>query len=97
MFYLEEGHCGSAPYSTVLDLSLLGQVVSVLDGGRHTLHGEEGGKVGRVGGNYDEGEEPPDTTHNTSGYGSRRHFAACNRVVGVTTITGTGSLDCFSI
>ena len=33
----------------------------------HPLHGEEGGQVGRVGGDDDEGEEPPDPTHNTGG------------------------------
>lgn len=56
---LEEGRGGSAEQRAVLDLGLLRQVLSALDGGSHAFHGEEGGEVGGVGGRHDEGEEPP--------------------------------------
>ena len=67
--YLEEGHGGAVPDGAVLDLGLLGQVVGRVDGRVHPLHGEEGGQVGGVGGDDDEGEEPPDAPHNTRGQG----------------------------
>ena len=43
-----------------MDQRLLGQVIGILDGSGHPLHREEGGQVGGVGGDDDQGEEPPD-------------------------------------
>ena len=59
---LEELDRGAALQSSVLNLSLTGEVVSRVDGGHHPVHREEGGEVGGVGGDEDEGEEPPDST-----------------------------------
>ena len=53
--------------TAVLDLGLLGQVLGRLDGRLHPLHGEEGGEVGGVGGDHDEGEEPPHAGHHPRG------------------------------
>ena len=44
----------------VLDVGLVCQVVGRLHGHLHALHGEEGGQVGRVGGDDDQGEGPPE-------------------------------------
>ena len=44
-------------------LCLFGQILGTLYGWDHPLHGEEGCQVGRVGGDDDEGEEPPDTSN----------------------------------
>ena len=65
--YLEEGHGGSIPHCSVFNPGLLRQVVRRVDGGVHSLHGQEGSQVGRVGGDDDQGKEPPDTPHYTSG------------------------------
>ena len=45
------------------DLLLPGEVLRVLDGRDHLVDGEEGGEVGGVGGDDDQGEEPPDGAH----------------------------------
>ena len=45
------------------DLLLPGEVLRVLDGCDHLVDGEEGGEVGGVGGDDDQGEEPPDGAH----------------------------------
>ena len=58
---LQELNGGAAVQGAVLDLSLTGQVVRRVDGGHHPVHGEEGRQVGRVGGDQDEREEPPDS------------------------------------
>ena len=50
---------------------LLGEVLCVLDGRDHPLDGEEGSQVGRVRGDDDEGEEPPDPAHDPSRGGLR--------------------------
>ena len=60
----EEGHGGAAEEGAVGNVVLVGQVLGGLDGRGHPLHGEEGGQVGRVRGDDDEGEEPPDPAHN---------------------------------
>ena len=60
---------GAGVQSAVGDVGLLGQVLRALDGGNHPLHGEEGGQVGRVGRDDDEGEEPPDASHYPSRQG----------------------------
>ena len=54
---------GAGIQRAVGDLRLLGQVLGTLDGGHHPLHREEGGQIGRVGGDDDEGEEPPHAPH----------------------------------
>lgn len=57
--YHEERH-GAAPVDgAVLYVGLVGQVVGRLDGNLHPLDGQEGCQVGRVGGDYDQGERPP--------------------------------------
>ena len=58
--HLEEGVSGAAVQCAVLDLGLLGEVVSVLDRRQHTLDGEERRQVGRIRRDDDEREEPPD-------------------------------------
>ena len=64
--HLEEGHGGAVLHQPVLYLGLLGQVVGRVDGRLHALHGEEGRQVGRVGGDDDEGEEPPHAPHDAA-------------------------------
>jgi hypothetical protein len=39
----------------------------VTNGRLHPLDGEKGGEVGGVGGDHDEGEEPPEPRHHPSG------------------------------
>lgn len=56
----------------VLDFVLIGEVLRALDGILHALYGEEGGHVGGVGGDHDEGEEPPDPRHQARGRRLRR-------------------------
>ena len=56
---LEEVLCGAAVLWAVLDLGLFAQVLGVVDGRLHALHRQEGGEVGGVRGDYDEGEEGP--------------------------------------
>lgn len=56
---LEEGHGGSSVHGAVLYRRLIRQVVHRLDGHLHPLHGEEGGQVGGVGRDDDQGERPP--------------------------------------
>ena len=58
----QEGHRRPAVQGSVLYLGLAGEVVRGVDGGDHAVHGEEGRQVGRVGGDQDQGEEPPDST-----------------------------------
>ena len=50
-----------------MDQRQLGQVIGILDGSGHPLHREECGQVGGVGGDDDQGEEPPDAAHNPGG------------------------------
>ena len=50
-------------YRNLRDLLLPGEVLRVLDGRDHLVDGEEGGQVGGVGGDDDQGEEPPDSPH----------------------------------
>ena len=59
----EECHCGSPEHGPVLDVRLVSQVIRVLYGCGHPLHREESGQVGRVGGDENQGEEPPDAAH----------------------------------
>ena len=56
----EELHGGAAVQRAVLYLRLAGEVVRGVDGRHHAVHGEEGGQVGGVAGDQDQGEEPPD-------------------------------------
>ena len=65
----EECPRGSRLQAAVLDLGLLGEVLGRLDGGLHPLDGEEGGQVGGVGGDHDQGEEPPHARHHPGGDG----------------------------
>ena len=59
---LEEGHCGSAVQGPILYLGLAGQVVCWVNRGHHPVHREKRRQVGRVGGDQDQREEPPDST-----------------------------------
>ena len=52
-----------------MDQRLLGEILSILDGRGHPLHREEGGQVGGVGGDDDQGEEPPDSPNYSCGGG----------------------------
>ena len=56
----------AAVHGSVLDAELLGQVVQGFDLGLQSPHGEEGGQVGRVGGDDDEAEQPPGGRHQSS-------------------------------
>ena len=46
---------------------LLGEILCVLEGRDDSVDGEEGSEVGGVGGDDDEGEEPPDAAHDPRG------------------------------
>ena len=63
MAHPKEGSRGSRLEAAILDLGLLGEVLGRLDGRLHPLHSEEGGQVGRIGADHDQGEEPPHTRH----------------------------------
>ena len=56
----EELHGGAAVQRAVLYLRLAGEVVRGVDGGHHAVHRQEGGQVGGVARDQDQGEEPPD-------------------------------------
>ena len=58
-YHLKERVGRSAAVGAILDLGLLGEVVGRVDRRLHLLRGEEGGQVGRVRRDHDEGEEPP--------------------------------------
>ena len=49
---------------------LPGKILRRLDGRLHPLDGEEGGQVGGVGADHDEGEEPPEGSDHSGGKGS---------------------------
>ncbi len=51
---------------SVLNLVLLAQVLKGLDGGIESRDGQKGSQVGRVGGNDDEPEQPPRSSHESS-------------------------------
>ena len=56
-------NCVQFIWRNLRDLLLPGEVLGVLDGRDHLVDGEEGGEVGGVGGDDDQGEEPPDGAH----------------------------------
>lgn len=64
--YHKESHGAASVDSPVLYVGLVSQVVGRLDGNLHPLDGQEGCQVGRVGGDDDEGEEPPDTADDST-------------------------------
>ncbi len=64
--YPEELFGGAWVKSTICYVCLLGQVLSALNGRHHPLHSEESSQVGRVGGDDDESEKPPHSTHDAS-------------------------------
>lgn len=63
--HLEELLCGAAFPHAVLHIGLFGKVVCILDRRNHPLDREEGGQIRRVGGDQDEGEEPPNAAHDS--------------------------------
>ena len=65
--YLEESICGSAAVSSVFDLGLFGQIFRRIDGSLHLGGSQEGCQVGGVGGDHDEGEEPPHAGNHSGG------------------------------
>jgi len=69
----EELFGGAGVQRPVGDLRLLGQVLGALDRRHHPLHGQEGGQVGGVGWDDDEGEEPPDSSHDAAGQRAGKH------------------------
>ncbi len=64
-FYEPVLTCGISP------TFLFGQVFSILNGRDHPLNSQEGGQVGGVGTDDDQGEEPPDATHDPGRCGFR--------------------------
>lgn len=58
--HLEEGHGGPVFDCPILDFGLLGQVIRRVYGRFHALHSQKGSQVGRVGGDDDQGEGPPE-------------------------------------
>lgn len=67
--YLEECHCGTVLHHPIWDFSLFGQVIGWIYGRFHPLHSEKSSQIGCIGGNDDEGEEPPDASHYSSRQG----------------------------
>ena len=59
----EEAHGGAAVAGAVSDLLVVDELVGVVHGHNHGLHGEEGGQVRRVAADDDQGEEPPHSPH----------------------------------
>ena len=59
--YSEKCHRASAFESSVGDLCLFCEIGRVLDRRDHSLDGEERGQVGRIRGDDDQREEPPDS------------------------------------
>ena len=57
--YREKSPGGAGAESPVLDEGVLHQVVGRVDGRDELLDGQEGGQVGCVGRDDDEGERPP--------------------------------------
>ncbi len=51
------------------------------DGWVEPVDGEECGEVGRVRGDHDQGEEPPEARHRTRGHGPGQEVAALEIVV----------------
>lgn len=70
--YPEELFGRSSIQSPVGNLCLLRQVLCALDGWHHPLHCEEGCQVGCVGGDDNQGEEPPHTSNYTTRERSKR-------------------------
>lgn len=64
--HLEELFSGASIQGTVGDLRLFGQILGALYGRHHPLHREEGRQVGCIGGDDDEGEKPPDSSHDST-------------------------------
>lgn len=52
--------------SAIGNVRLLGQILCTLNGGNHPLHSEEGSQISRVGRDYDEGEEPPHSSYDST-------------------------------
>jgi len=73
MKYPKEVLCWSGVYCSIFDLGLFGEILSRLDRVLHTFNRQKGGKIGRVGGYDDEGEEPPNTADYTT-----RHWPLIN-------------------
>lgn len=59
----EEFFGGAGIQRSIGDLRLLGQILGTLYRRHHPLHCQEGGQVGSVGWDDDEGEEPPDAAN----------------------------------
>lgn len=72
--HLEEGHGGPVFDCPILDFGLLGQVIRRVYGRFHALHSQKGSQVGRVGGDDDQREEPPDATNDACGQGFGHQF-----------------------
>ena len=63
----KESPGGAGLETAVLDLGLLGEVLGGLYRSLHALNGKEGCKVGSVGADHDEGEEPPHGSNHSEG------------------------------
>lgn len=60
--YLEELHGWAASLGTVTDYCLISQVIEIFYRDKWPADGQHGGQVGRIGADYDEGEDPPSST-----------------------------------
>ena len=60
---------GSVSKTSILDDILVGKILRRIDGGVEVLCCQGGRQVGRVGGDQDQSEEPPDAAHNAGGGG----------------------------
>ena len=84
--YPEKPCCGARCHASVLDFTLLGQVVCRVDWTLHPLDGEESGQVGGVRRDHDQGEKPPETGHNPRRYSSEKWRYLLGREVFVWVI-----------
>ena len=66
--YLKELQGGTGSRGAVLNGGVFDQVVHRLYGLHHTLHGQEGSQVGRVGRDDDHHEEPPRAANDPTGH-----------------------------
>ena len=63
----EKIHSASPLSGSKFDYCLTGEVLGALNGGHDILHREESRQIGCIGGDQDEGEEPPAGSQRTRG------------------------------
>lgn len=67
----EESGCGSTSHGSVLDFCLLSEIFDTFNRIVHLVDREEGGQVGGVRGDHNQGEKPPHTGHHSNGRRSK--------------------------